>query len=132
MIKNLIQKIVKRLSNKNFLTASLLPAIYLSVLASQAFLLIGSFSQGHLSEIETLRFLLAGSMILALGHFQYNQKQQELITELIDTGNQLSIENQAMHNSYEKLLSSVEKLDKQVLSKHGIYLQIEPKKKTIN
>lgn len=132
MIKNLIQKIVKRLSNKNFLAANLLPAIYLSVLVSQSFLLIGSFSQGHLSEIEALRMLLAGSMILALGHFQYNQKQQELITELIDTGNQLSIENQAMHNSYEKLLSSVEKLDKQVLSKHGIYLQIEPKKKTIN
>lgn len=132
MIKKMIQKIVKRFSDKNYFVSNLLPAIYLSVLVSQIFLLIGSFSQGHLAEIEALRLLLSGSIILALGHFQYNQKQQWIITELIDTGNQLSIESHAYRDSYEKLLSSVEKLDKQVLSKHGIYLQIEPKKKTIN
>lgn len=132
MIKNLIKKIVKRLSDKNYLIANLLPAIYLSVLMSQIFLLIGPLSQGHATEIESLRMLFSMSIALALGHFQYNQKQQELITELIDNGNQLSIENHAYKDSYDNLLSSVEKLDKQVLSKHGIYLQIEPKKKTIN
>lgn len=130
---NKLNKIAKREINaEKLLLNNLLPAVYFSIVVGQVFLLFLSFSQGAFSEKEALRILIIFLSSITIGYFKNSQMQQKVIKEIVETNTSLSLENQAVSRSYDNLLDVVDKIDKQVLMKHGIAIQIEKKARSIN
>ena len=78
------------------------------------------------------RLLLAGWIIIAYIFFLVAKAKNKLIDSLIKELNEQDIQLEATTRVNERLMDALDKIDKNILSKHGIVVSLEKPKRTIN
>jgi hypothetical protein len=110
----------------------LLPIFYYIIAISQAFLITWSVSHGVFTFLEIQRLLAFILVCIAYMLHMVIEKREKQIHQLIETSNKLLDQNQALGQSYNNLVDVVDKINKDVLHQHGIYIQVARPKPPIN